>query len=70
MIVTIQAVYEAGAFRPLQPVKLAEHKVVHISLDVPQEDLERHEWLAQSEHTLLQVWDNDGDDVYNELLTK
>jgi predicted DNA-binding antitoxin AbrB/MazE fold protein len=72
MIVTIQAVYEAGKFRPLEPVKLAEHRVVRLSLDVPQHDhdMERQEWLAQSERMLAQAWDNDGDDVYNELLAK
>ena len=27
-------------------------------------------WLAQSERRLREVWDNDADDVFNELLTR
>jgi len=31
-------------------------------------DGERVEWLAESKRRLLEVWDNDQDDVFNELL--
>ena len=31
---------------------------------------EREAWLKLSEDSLKQVWDNDADDVFNELLQK
>ena len=31
---------------------------------------ERAAWLAQSERRLREVWDNEADDVYNELLAR
>jgi hypothetical protein len=34
------------------------------------EDVERQEWLIQSERSLKQVWDNAADDVFNALLKK
>jgi hypothetical protein len=33
-------------------------------------DSEKSAWHRQSEQTLLKVWENNGDDVYNALLTK
>jgi hypothetical protein len=33
-------------------------------------DAEREAWLKLSEKSLLQTWDNPGDDVFNELLSK
>jgi hypothetical protein len=45
--------------------------VVH-SLDESQESAkaEKSEWQRQSELTLLKVWENNEDDVYNALLAK
>jgi hypothetical protein len=34
------------------------------------EDVGRQEWLIQSERSLMQVWDNPADDVFNVLLKK
>jgi len=68
--VAIKAIYEGGKLRPLEPLNLAEHTVVHISLDTGTDDAERHEWLAQGERSLMKTWDNEADDVYNALLTK
>ena len=33
-------------------------------------DLEREAWLKLSEESLRKVWDNDADDVFNDLLQK
>ncbi len=66
----IDAVYEGGLLRPLQPLSLPEHAHVRISVETLPIDAERTEWLNQSERRLLEVWDNDADDVYNELLTR
>ncbi len=70
MNVAIKAIYEGGKLRPLEPLKLAEHTVVHISLETGTDDAERREWLAQGERSLMKTWDNEADDVYNALLTK
>jgi predicted DNA-binding antitoxin AbrB/MazE fold protein len=75
MTTTVEAVYENGVFRPLTALPLAEHAavrlVVHSFGDTPKStDPERSEWLRQSELTLLKVWENDEDDVYNALLKK
>jgi hypothetical protein len=33
-------------------------------------DLEREAWLRLSEQSLKEVWDNEADDVFNDLLEK
>lgn len=63
-------VYEGGLLRPLQPLPLPEHTQVRISVETLPIDAERTEWLNQSKRRLLAVWDNDADDVYNELLSR
>ena len=68
--VAIKAIYEEGKLRPLEPLKLAEHTVVVISLETATDDAERREWLAQGERSLMSAWNNEADDVYNALLTK
>jgi predicted DNA-binding antitoxin AbrB/MazE fold protein len=76
MTSTVEAIYEAGVFRPLTALPLQEHALVRLVVHVPEgsaplgADLERAEWLKQSELTLLQVWSNNEDDVYNALLTQ
>ncbi len=70
MNIAIKAVYEEGKLRPLEPLELAEHTVVRISLETGPDDDERREWLAQGERSLMDIWDNEADDVYNALLTK
>ena len=68
MTVAIRAIYEGGKLRPLEPLELDENAVVRISLETGEGDAERSEWLAQSERSLMDVWNNDEDDVYNALL--
>lgn len=71
MTTAVEAIYEAGLLRPLQPLALPEHARVRVSVEtLPADDAERQEWLAQGERRLRAVWDNDADDVFNELLTR
>ena len=70
MTVAIKAIYEGGKLRPLEPLELAEHSVVQISLETGPDDAERREWLDQGQRSLMNVWDNEADDVYNVLLTQ
>ncbi len=70
MIIASQAVYEEGKLRLLEPLELAEHTVVQISLETGQDDMERRAWLNQGQRSLMRVWDNEADDVYNDLLTR
>lgn len=66
----VDAIYERGHLRLLQPLPLPENARVRITVELPAGDLERGAWLEQSERRLRAVWDNPADDVYNELLTR
>jgi len=68
--IAVQAVYEEGKLRLFEPLELAEHTVVQISLETWQDDMERRAWLDQGQRSLLRVWDNTADDIYNDLLTQ
>lgn len=71
MTTVVDAVYEQGWLKPLKPLLLPEHARVQLTLTAETAaDVERHEWLAQSERTLMKVWDNSADDVFNELLQR
>jgi predicted DNA-binding antitoxin AbrB/MazE fold protein len=68
MTTAVDAIYEDGLLRPLHPLPLPEHTRVRLSVETVTDDPERAEWLAQSERRLREVWENDADDVFNELL--
>ena len=70
MTTAVEAIYEDGMLRPLQPLALPEHTHVRLSVETLPDDPERAAWLAQSERRLREVWDNEADDVFNELLTR
>jgi predicted DNA-binding antitoxin AbrB/MazE fold protein len=71
MTTVVDAVYEQGWLKPLKPLLLPEHARVQLMLTAgPAEDVQRQEWLAQSERALMKVWDNSADDVFNELLQR
>jgi predicted DNA-binding antitoxin AbrB/MazE fold protein len=70
MTVAIRAIYEGGNLRLLEPLELPEHTVVRIAVETGPGDAERREWLDQGQRSLLAVWDNECDDVYNALLTR
>ena len=67
MIKTVDAIYEDGKLVLQQPLPLPEHAHVRVTIDT---DLEREAWLRLSEESLTKVWDNDADDVFNDLLKK
>jgi hypothetical protein len=55
----------------LKPLLLPEHSRVQLTLTVEAvEDGGRPEWLIQSERSLMQVWENPADDVFNVLIKK
>jgi predicted DNA-binding antitoxin AbrB/MazE fold protein len=66
----VDAIYENGLLRPLKPLPLAENTRVRISVETLEGDNERVAWLAQSERRLREVWENEADDVFNELLAR
>ena len=68
MTATLEAIYEAGQLRLLQRLELPEHTRVLVRVETPADDAERAAWLAAGEQSLTKVWDNEADDVYNELL--
>lgn len=68
MTTTLQAIYEDGHLRLLETLPLPEHTLVQVRVDTAVPDAERAEWLAQGERALTSVWNNEADDVYNELL--
>lgn len=71
MQTAVDAIYEHGHLRLLQPLPLPDNTQVRVAIEIPEgEDVERRTWLAHSERGLRAVWDNAADDVYNELLTR
>jgi predicted DNA-binding antitoxin AbrB/MazE fold protein len=70
MTIAIRAIYEGGKLRPLEPLELAENAVVQISVETGQDDAVRREWLDQGKRSLMGVWNNKADDVYNVLLSQ
>jgi len=67
MTTTVDAVYEDGKLVLKQPLPLPEHAHVRVTVE---SDSERTAWLRLSEESLRKVWDNDADDIFNELLKK
>ena len=67
MTTTVEAIYENGKIVLPAPLSLPEKTHVRVTIET---DAEREEWLKLSETSLVRVWDNDADDVFNELLKK
>jgi predicted DNA-binding antitoxin AbrB/MazE fold protein len=71
MTTTVEAIYENGTLKLscLLPLEEKAHVLVTIQskAGVGEAD-ERKAWLKKSEETLMKVWDNRADDVFNELL--
>jgi predicted DNA-binding antitoxin AbrB/MazE fold protein len=67
MTTTVEAIYEDGKLVLPRPLSLPEKSRVRVTIET---DPEREAWLKLSEESLKQVWDNDADDVLNELLKK
>jgi AF2212-like len=64
MIITVDARYEDGKLILQQALPLPDHARVRVTIDW---DLEREGWLKLSEESLSDVWDNDADDIFNDL---
>ena len=67
MTTTVEAIYENGKIVLPRPLSLPERSPVRVTIE---SDPEREAWLHLSEQSLKKVWDNDADDVFNELLKK
>jgi predicted DNA-binding antitoxin AbrB/MazE fold protein len=67
MTTTVDAIYENGKLMLPQPLSLPEKSHVRVTIEP---DPDREDWLKLSEAALTKVWDNDADDVFNELLQK
>jgi predicted DNA-binding antitoxin AbrB/MazE fold protein len=67
MTTTVEAIYEHGKLILPQPLSLPEKSPVRVTIE---SDVERETWLKLSEESLLKTWNNDADDVFNELLKK
>lgn len=70
MIATLEAIYEAGQLKLFQSLGLPEHTRVRVSVETLPDDRERAAWLSEGERRLSEVWNNEADDVYNELLAQ
>jgi predicted DNA-binding antitoxin AbrB/MazE fold protein len=66
MTTTVDAIYENGKLILPRPLSLPEKSLVRVTIE---SDVECEAWLKLSEASLAKVWDNDADDVYNELAT-
>ena len=68
MLQTVWAVIPDGKIEPLEGIAFPEVAKVIVTL-LPDED-EPPSWLAASETSLNEVWENTGDERYAELLQK
>jgi hypothetical protein len=68
MSTTVDGIYENGRIILPRPLSLPENAPVRVTIESG--DLEREAWLKLSEESLLKIWNNSGDDVFNELLSK
>jgi hypothetical protein len=66
MLQTVWAVIREGKIEPLEKVSLPEGAKAIVTF-LSDEDDTRF-WLSASQYSLAEVWENDGDDIYAELL--
>jgi predicted DNA-binding antitoxin AbrB/MazE fold protein len=67
MTTTVDAIYEDGKLLLPKPLSLPEKSRVRVTIE---SDPDREAWMKLSEEALRKTWDNDADDVFNELLKK
>ena len=67
MINTIEAVIKNGKILPLETFEVPEGTKALVTLLT--ED-EKTFWMSASQETLDDIWDNNGDNIYAELLEK
>ncbi len=64
---TIEAVVKNGQIVPLGSVQLEEGEKVLVTLS---DSYDEEFWIGAGEVSLNEIWDNEEDDVYAELLGK
>ncbi len=64
MTTTVNAIYEHGKLLLPRPLSLPEKSRVRVTIE---SDPEHEAWLKLSEDSLTKVWDNDADDIFNQL---
>ena len=72
MTTTVEAIYQDGKLVLPKPLPLPDRAHVFVTIETrePDSDTDRNAWLKLSEESLTKVWDNPGDDIFNELLAK
>jgi predicted DNA-binding antitoxin AbrB/MazE fold protein len=68
MTTTVEAIYERGKIVLPKPLSLPEKS--HVRVTIESGDSERESWLKLSEESLMKIWGNAEDDIFNELLSK
>jgi hypothetical protein len=68
MLQTVWAVIHDGKIEPLEGIVFPEGAKVIVTW-LPEEDDERF-WYSASESSLTDIWDNDEDNIYAELLQR
>lgn len=69
---TVEAIYEGGKLVLPNPLPLPDKAHVMVTIETPATgtDAERAAWLTVSQQSLMKVWENTDDDIFNELLKK
>lgn len=73
MTTTVEAIYQNGTLRLAAALPLPNNTPVRVTIQTASpagQDPERAAWLAQSQATLCETWDNADDEVFNALLAK
>lgn len=71
MTTKVEARYQDGKLLLPKPLPIAENTIVRLTIETDDDsDAARSAWLRVSEESLLSVWDNSADDVFNELLAE
>jgi predicted DNA-binding antitoxin AbrB/MazE fold protein len=65
---TIEAIIKNGQIIPLESVELEEGSRALVTILSEKDDKEF--WLSAGENSLNEIWANDEDDIYAELLAK
>jgi len=66
MLNTIKAIMRAGKIELLEPVDIPEGTEVLVTVLSDEAEF----WLRASESSLASVWDNEEDDIYEQLLKR
>ena len=67
MTTTVDAIYENGKLLLPKSLSLPEKSHVRVTIE---SEVDREAWLKLSEESLVKMWENDADDVFNDLLKK